>query len=42
MLLELSLNLVNMEALKHNKNIKELEVLQQQANEDNRYLIENK
>lgn len=31
-----------MEALKNNKNIKELEVLQQQVNEDNRYLIENK
>lgn len=31
-----------MEALKYNKNIKELEVLQQQVNEDNRYLIENK
>ena len=31
-----------MEALKNNKNIKELEVLQQQVNEDNKYLIENK
>ena len=31
-----------MEALKNNKNIKELEVLQQQVNENNRYLIENK
>ena len=31
-----------MEALKNNKNIKELEVLQQQVNEDNEYLIENK
>ena len=30
------------EALKNNKNIKELEVLQQQVNEDNKYLIENK
>lgn len=28
-----------MEALKNNKNIKELEVLQQQINEDNKYLI---
>ena len=31
-----------MKALKNNKNIKELEVLQQQVNEDNKYLIENK
>lgn len=31
-----------MGALKNNKNIKELEVLQQQVNEDNKYLIENK
>ena len=31
-----------MEALKNNKNIKELEVLQRQVNEDNKYLIENK
>ena len=31
-----------MEALKNNKNIKELEVLQQQVNENNKYLIENK
>lgn len=31
-----------MEALKNNKNIKELEVLQQQVNKDNKYLIENK
>ena len=31
-----------MNALKNNKNIKELEVLQQQVNEDNKYLIENK
>ena len=31
-----------MEALRNNKNIKELEVLQQQVNEDNKYLIENK
>jgi hypothetical protein len=30
-----------MEALKNNKNIKELEVLQQQVNEK-KYLIENK
>ena len=30
-----------MEALKNNKNIKELEVLQQQVNETNKYLIEN-
>ena len=30
-----------MDALKNNKNIKELEVLQQQVNEDNKYLIEN-
>ena len=31
-----------MEALRNNKNVKELEVLQQQVNEDNKYLIENK
>lgn len=31
-----------MEALKNNKNIKELEVLQHQANEDNKYLIDSK
>ena len=31
-----------MESLKNNKNIKELEVLQHQVNEDNKYLIENK
>ena len=31
-----------MRLFKNNKNIKELEVLQQQVNEDNRYLIENK
>lgn len=31
-----------MEALKNNKNIKELEVLQQQVNEANKYLIDNK
>ena len=31
-----------METLKNNKNIKELEVLQQQVNEDNKYLIGNK
>ena len=31
-----------MEVLKNNKNIKELEVLQQQANDDNKYLIESK
>lgn len=31
-----------MKALKSNKNIKELEILQQQVNEDNKYLIENK
>ncbi len=30
-----------MEALKNNKNIKELEVLQQQVNETNKYLIKN-
>ena len=33
---------MGMEALKNNKNIKELEALQQQVNEDNKYLIENK
>lgn len=31
-----------MKALKNNKNIKELEVLQQQVNEDNKYLINSK
>lgn len=31
-----------MEALKNNKNIKELEVLQQQVNVDNKYIVENK
>lgn len=31
-----------MEDLKNNKNIKELEVLQQQVNEDNKYLIDSK
>ena len=31
-----------MEALRNNKNVRELEVLQQQVNEDNKYLIENK
>ncbi len=31
-----------MKALQNNKNIKELELLQQQVNEDNKYLIENK
>ncbi len=31
-----------MEALRNNKNIKQLEVLQQQVNEDNKYLIESK
>ena len=31
-----------MKALKNNKNIKELEVLQHQANEDNKYLIDSK
>lgn len=31
-----------MKALKSNKNIKELEILQQQVNENNKYLIENK
>ena len=31
-----------MESLKNNKNIKELEVLQQQVNKDDKYLIENK
>ena len=33
---------MQMEALKNNKNIKELEVLQQQINEDSKYLLENK
>lgn len=33
---------MQMEALKNNKNIKELEVLQQQVNEDNKYLIDSK
>ena len=31
-----------MEILKNNRGIKELEILQQQVNEDNKYLIENK
>lgn len=31
-----------MKALKNNKNIKKLEVLQQQVNEDNKYLIDSK
>ncbi len=31
-----------MGALRNNKNVKELEVLQQQVNEDNKYLIESK
>ena len=31
-----------MESLRNNKNVKELEVLQQQVNEDNKYLIESK
>ena len=31
-----------MEALKNNKKVKELEVLQEQVNENNKYLIENK
>lgn len=31
-----------MESLKNNKNIKELELLQQQVNEDNKFLIESK
>ena len=31
-----------MEALKNNKNIKELEVLQHQVNEDKKYLIDSK
>lgn len=31
-----------MEALQNNKNIKELELLRQQANEDNKFLIEQK
>ena len=33
---------MQMETLKNNKNIKELEVLQQQVNEDSKYLLENK
>ena len=33
---------MQMESLKNNKNIKELEVLQQQVNEDSKYLLENK
>lgn len=33
---------MQMKALKNNKNIKELEVLQQQVNEDSKYLLENK
>ena len=31
-----------MEVLKNNHGIKELEILQQQVNKDNKYLIENK
>ena len=31
-----------MEILKNNENVKKLEVLQQQVNEDNKYLIESK
>mgnify|MGYP004693082731 FL=1 len=31
-----------MEILKNNKNVKKLDVLQQQVNEDNKYLIESK
>lgn len=31
-----------MEALRNNKNVKELEVLQLQVNENNKYLIESK
>ena len=31
-----------MEALRNNKNVKKLEVLQQQVNKDNKYLIESK
>ena len=31
-----------MNTLKNNKNIKELELLQQQVNENNKYLIEDK
>jgi hypothetical protein len=31
-----------MEALRNNKNVKELEVLQLQVNEDDKYLIESK
>ena len=31
-----------MEALNNNKNVKELEFLQQQVNDNNKYLIENK
>lgn len=31
-----------MESLKNNKNIKELELLQQQVDEDNKFLIESK
>lgn len=30
-----------METLKNNRNIKELEVLQQEVRKDNKYLIEN-
>ena len=33
---------MQMEALKNNKNIKELEVLKQKVNEDNKYLIDSK
>lgn len=31
-----------MEALNNNKNVKELDFLQQQVNDNNKYLIENK
>ena len=31
-----------MEILKNDKNVKKLDVLQQQVNEDNKYLIESK
>lgn len=31
-----------MKILKNNKNVEKLEVLQQQVNEDNKYLIESK
>ncbi len=42
-LVQLNESAINqMELLKNNKNIKELEGLQQQVTEDNKYLIENK